>query len=96
MQSVFPKKSGPLGGTPPETKKDFKGYVIEAFTALRGFTGEKGALKAMRTLEEITNRHFDDAVSKDVPPAVKEILRKHVTDERIHLDYIDRNLEAIR
>ena len=27
-----------LGGTPPEFTKDFKGFVIEAFTTLRGFT----------------------------------------------------------
>ena len=85
-----------LGGSPPKITKGFKGYVIEAFTALRGFTGEKGALKALRSAEEITNRQYGEAVSKDVPDSVKELLRKHVTDERIHLDYIDSNLEALR
>ena len=56
----------------------------------------KGALKALKTVEEITNRHYGEAVSKDAPPALKEILRKHFTDEKIHLDYIDSNLEALR
>jgi hypothetical protein len=41
-----------LGGQPPEYSQDIKGYVIEAFTAIRSFTGLKGALAAMKTTEE--------------------------------------------
>ncbi len=85
-----------LGGTPPKITQDLKGYLLEAFTALRGVTGMKGALKALRTTEELNKRHYMEAVAKNVPPAVKEVLRKHATDERIHLDYIDSNLEALR
>jgi rubrerythrin len=85
-----------LIGTPPKIGKDIKGYVIEAFAAVRGFTGMKGALKALRAIEERTNRQYGEVVSKNVPHSVKEILRKHLTDERIHLDYLDSNLAALQ
>ena len=83
------------GGQPPAFSQDFKGYVIEAFAALRSFTGMEGALQALQTTEEITNRYYSDIVSKKAPDAVKDILRKHYTEERIHLDYIRSNLEAL-
>jgi len=85
-----------LGGTPPKSTKDFKGYAIEAFTALRGFTGMKGALKALKTVEEFTNRQYAEIVSQDVPAPIKEIFRKYFSEEKIHLKYIDSNLEALR
>ena len=85
-----------LDGTPPKHTKDFKGYAIEAFTALRGITGMKGALKALRTVEEITNRQYGKIVSEDVPAPFKELFRKYFSDEKMHLNYIDSNLEALR
>jgi hypothetical protein len=54
-----------------------KGYVIEAFAILRTTAGGmKGALKALRTTEEITNRYYGQIVSKDVPSALKDLLLK--------------------
>ena len=84
-----------LGGHPPEHSKDFKGYVIEAFTAIRSFTGLKGALKAMKTMAEITNRHYGEVVSWEAPSAVKEVLRTYFSEEKIHLDYLTSNLKAL-
>jgi hypothetical protein len=85
-----------LGGTPPKNTRDIKGYAIEAFTALRGFTGMKGALKALKTVEEITNRQYGEIVSQDVPAPLKEVFRKYFSEEKMHLNYIDSNLEALR
>jgi uncharacterized protein (TIGR02284 family) len=85
-----------LGGKAPESSKDFKGHVIEAFAALRTTAGGvKNALKALRTTEEITNRYYGRAVTQEVPDAVKDLLRKHVSDEKIHIDYINENLKAL-
>jgi hypothetical protein len=70
--------------------------VIEAFTALHGLTGMKGALKALKTTEEMTNRSYGEVVSKDAPSPLREVLREHFTDEKVHLEFIDSNLEALR
>lgn len=84
-----------LGGEVPESTKDFKGYAVEAFAVLRTTTGGmKNALKALKTAEEITNRYYSRKVSKEAPAAVKDLLRKHFSEEKIHLDYINENVKA--
>lgn len=84
-----------LGGQPPEQSKDFKGYVIEAFAAIRSFTGMKGALKGIKTTEEITYRHYSELVSQETPSEIKEVLRTYFSEEKVHLDYIASNLQAM-
>src|SRR5690625_4396391 len=51
-----------LGGKPVEASPDFKGFLIEGFTALRSITGTEGALKAMKGNEELTNKRYEDAL----------------------------------
>jgi hypothetical protein len=84
-----------LGGEPPGLTMDFKGYVIEAFAVLRIVTGMKSALKALKIAELITCQYYGQSVSKDVPSALKELIRKHFSDEKIHLEYIDNNLKVL-
>jgi hypothetical protein len=55
----------------------------------------KGALQAMKTTEEITNRYYGEVVSWEAPPEVKEVLRKYFSEEKIHLEYITSNLQAL-
>ena len=93
--SGLSKQIEELGGQPPEYSQDLKGYVIEAFAAIRSFTGLKGALSAMKTTEEITNRYYGEVVSWEAPPDVKEVLRTYFSEEKIHLDYITNNLQAM-
>lgn len=75
--------------------KDAKGFVMEAFTIIRSFTGLKGALSAMKTTEEISNRYYGDIVSRQMPTEVKEMLREYFTQEKIHLEYIVNNLQSL-
>jgi len=84
-----------LGGQVPEPNKDFKGYIIEAFTTLGTMAGMKGALKALKTAEEISNRYYEKVVPITVPPALKEIIRKNFSDEKNHLEYIRNNLQVL-
>jgi uncharacterized protein (TIGR02284 family) len=93
--SGLSEKIEDLGGQPPEPSRDFKGFLIEAFTAIRSFTGLKGALKALKITEEITNRYYGEVVSWEVPTAVKEVLRTYFSEEKVHLDYISSNLQTL-
>jgi uncharacterized protein (TIGR02284 family) len=83
-----------LGETPPEYKRDTKGFLLEGFTAIRSKTGTEGALKAMRTNEKTTNKTYDKARSWDVSPSVKTLIEKNYEDERRHLQYIENALET--
>jgi len=82
-----------MGGTPPEFKKDFKGFVLQGFTALRSVTGTEGALHAMETNEKITNSSYEKALSWDLPQDVRSIVERNREDERRHLEFIRRAIE---
>jgi uncharacterized protein (TIGR02284 family) len=83
-----------LGAEPPERKRDVMGFILEGFTALRGITGTEGALKAMRSNEKLTNRNYENALHEDLPPGVREMVRRNREDERRHLTYIEQCLDA--
>ena len=78
-----------LGEKPPVFSRDFKGFLIEGFTAARSVTGTPGALKAMRGNEHLTNRSYKNALSWDLPQDVRTIIEANYEDERRHLSYID-------
>lgn len=84
-----------LGGEPPDASPDIKGIFREALAAIRAAgSGTEGSLKALKATEEETSRRYLETISLDLPPEVKDMLRKHSSDERIHLDYVETNLKA--
>lgn len=82
------------GGTPPEFSRDFKGYLIQGMTSLRSAMGMEGALKAMKTNEELTNRQYSQA-SRDnrFPMELRPILDRFHGDEKTHLSFIEQTLK---
>ena len=82
------------GHTPPEFKRDAKGFLIEGMTAIRSAIGTKQALKAMRQNEVLTNKKYDEALGlQGVLDDLREILVRGREDERRHLDYIEQAIE---
>jgi uncharacterized protein (TIGR02284 family) len=85
-----------LGGVPEELGRDFKGVLLEGLTALRSVTGTAGALKAMKTNEEITNKIYDEALGTTLPANIRRVIERNRDDERRHLAYIQRALTEPR
>lgn len=81
-----------LGGEPPKRGRDLKGFFLEGFTAVRAATGTEGALKAMHTNEELTNRRYQDALDSGLPAEALDVVRRNREDERRHLAFIDQVL----
>lgn len=73
--------------------RDLKGAALEALTALRSLTGTKGALKAMRMNEKLTNKTYEEALEADLPQHARQLLVEHRADEARHLGYIERALD---
>lgn len=84
-----------LGGEPPEYSRDFKGYLITGYTAIRSMMGTKGALEAMHTNEKLTVRRYEDALQKNITPTAKGLLAKNLMDARRHLNFIESSIAAI-
>ena len=84
-----------MGGTPPDPSPDFKGFLIQGFTAIRSATGTEGALRAMELNEKLTNRNYSEAVSWNWTPEAKILVEQNLLDEKIHLEYIQSNLRSM-
>ncbi len=82
------------GEEPPEFSKDFKGFLLEAFASIRSITGTEGALKALRSGEQMTNKNYGNAVAMDFPPLVMVLLRRNFDDEQRHLNYVEQALKG--
>lgn len=82
------------GAQPPEYSRDFKGFLIQGFTAIRSGTGTAGALRAMKSNEEKTNQHYNEALSWDLPADVRALVQRNYEDERRHLRYVEQALQA--
>lgn len=79
-----------LGGQPPSFQKDFKGFLIQGMTSARSSTGTEGALKAMKTNEQLTNRNYSQAVNMGFPDDIKAIVERNFRDEQRHLATIEQ------
>jgi rubrerythrin len=83
------------GEEAPEMSRDFKGFFIEGFTSLRSVTGDEGALKAMRTNEQLTNKKYKEAVDElSLDTDIIATVESNYRDEQEHLSYIEGALEA--
>lgn len=82
-----------LGGQPPASAKDFKGFVIQGFTELASVTGVEGLLNAMKANEKLTNSTYDDAIGWDLSKEMIQVIRRNREDEVRHLRYIEQALE---
>lgn len=81
-----------LGGDVPPANLDLKGELLRVLTEIRSSTGTKGALKAMRMNERITNRAYEKAIESQLPEAAVYVITKNLADERRHLETIEAHL----
>ncbi len=77
-----------LGGHPPSFSRDFKGFLTSGYVNIKVASGKLRTLEAMETNEIITNRYYNKALSLMTPGRIKEIILKHLQDEKDHLNTI--------
>lgn len=87
-----------LGGKtpPPPAGRDVKGTVVRAKHALRSATGTRGAVKALRTDEDLTRKTYEKAADVALPEPLAEVITRNLHDERRHLAIIEAMLDEDR
>ncbi len=85
-----------LGGPAPPVDRDLKGTILMALTAMRSETGTKGALKAMRSNEKLTNKRYDEVAGMELPAPAAAVVATGLADERRHLAGIEAHLERLK
>ncbi len=83
-----------LDAAPPEYTPEFKGFLIEGFTAIQNLLGTEGALIGMGNNEELTNRKYVEAYEMNLSPNIKELVGHNYHDEQIHLKYLRETLAS--
>jgi rubrerythrin len=84
-----------LGGDVPPANLDLKGELRRVLTELRSATGTRGALRAMRSNERISNRAYERAIEHELPEAAVYAVTRNLADERRHLAAIEAHLERL-
>ncbi|MEW5852647.1 MAG: ferritin-like domain-containing protein [Myxococcota bacterium] len=83
-----------LGGKPPPFSRDFKGFLLEGFTAIRSVTGTEGALQALRMNERLVGMMYERAMAMDLPKDVYDAVKHAQEDERKHLKYLEHAINT--
>jgi uncharacterized protein (TIGR02284 family) len=78
------------GGVPPEFSRDFKGYMISGYTAVKVKGGVHSVFQAMETNEALTIKYHNDALKVDLPNEIRGIIQAHLKTEEGHLASIRR------
>lgn len=73
------------GGIPPEFSRDFKGYMISGYTAVKVKGGIHSIFQAMETNETLTIKYHNDALKVDLPNDIRGIIHAHLKTEEGHL-----------
>lgn len=85
-----------MGKTPPDTSMGVGGFLLKSFTAIRGITGLKGTLAAMKNNEEITNKSYAEICQLNTEKGLQNLLKKNYEDEKRHLKYIVDTLKELK
>ena len=74
--NVLTKLGQKYGAEPIEHSKDFKGYFMNGYTAMRGIFTDKGTLNALDTNLNVVLNAFESALKSTLPEEVRNDIQK--------------------
>lgn len=84
--SSFIKK---YNGEIPAHEKDFKGFFMEGYAAMRGLLTDQGALKALHTNQKLILKAFESALNSNLPEDTLGKIKEIVEKKRVNLNLIE-------
>lgn len=82
------------GGAVPTYSKDFKGYFMNGYAAMRGGFTDQGALKALDTNIKLILKAFESTLKPPLPQDVKDTITKICEDKKKTLQYLDIEIRS--
>ncbi|MGH7435183.1 MAG: DUF2383 domain-containing protein [Polyangiaceae bacterium] len=77
----------------PVTEADFRRVLTKGKVVLGGIIGDRGVLEAMMSNEEATTKAYHKAsMERGMPPRVRAVIERNLSDERRHLAWIQERL----
>lgn len=81
-----------LGLSIPSRAKNGTSYLMQGFVAVRGLTGDKGVLKALRLNEKIVLNIYGRALKNDLPDNIRPIIQSMYDNTKRHVQYMEDKL----
>jgi rubrerythrin len=80
----------------PVTEADFRRFVTKGKVVLGGVIGDRAVLQAMQSNEEAAASAYHRAsIDPGIPSRVRVVLEHTLRDEREHLGWLERRLDAL-
>ena len=76
------------GAEPPALTRDFCGLLLEGLTILRRVTGEKGAVRAICSIEEIVCRSYAETLALGLPDDFQMLCERLFANLASHRAYL--------
>lgn len=77
------------GGQAPKPVRDWKGFLLEGATHLRSSLETEYVLKALRLVETLAVRFYDDLLNQDIPKELRTTLSQHRNTNERHLSALE-------
>jgi uncharacterized protein (TIGR02284 family) len=84
-----------FGGSIPEYDKDFKGYFMTGYAAMRGAFSDKGALNALHTNLKLIQSAFQKALNSPIPSDAKDVIKKISDVNQQAIDAIQNDINQL-
>jgi len=76
---------------------DLKAILTKGKVVLGSIVGDRAILMAMKSNEDDTNIAYERASKRDdIPPGVRQVLTRNLSDERRHRAYIEQRLAVTK
>lgn len=76
------------GKEAPAHTKDFKGYFMQGYLAMRGWTSDQGLMRALHSNLQMLIGAYEDALKKELPTEAREKISQLHEIAKTHLKYI--------
>jgi uncharacterized protein (TIGR02284 family) len=76
----------------PTHSRDFKGFFMQGYAAMRGALTDQGAMKALHTNSQMILKAFESALNTSLPADVKDVIRKVYDKKKKTHQYIESQI----
>jgi len=80
------------GRKAPAHTKDFKGYFMQGYLAMRGWTSDQGLMRALHSNLQVMMSAYENALKKALPEDAKEQVSQLYEDARRRLQYAESQM----
>ncbi len=85
-----------LGGKAPNHSRDFKGFFLQGYAAMRGLTSDHGVLQALHTNEKLISKAYEKALKLAFPEDLKALVEESYQPNKEVFDYVKKQVDNLK